>query len=288
MNGTISPNRIITFDELETMYNICAGDVADTPAATPYVTDVPGPVIAPMRPIGVEEMARTFNISNEPVTDVPASTPNAGAGLSRVPLVAPVPDYPRIPAPLLEHTKEMGIINALSSAASYLEHMAGIEEETAHSEGWNFDASVELISLSRRLGRIPFGGPTEKLYDIRPSQSSKGKKRETFEAPDESGKRTIFNLDPKHFTDAWLGKNPLQVLASRDPLSRMDPTPTKESLDDWIMDEFPDLFGPGADHECHYRERLLGLLKRVSQDASTENVASKSILSLLVDISKSK
>ena len=162
MNGTISPNRIITFDELETMYNICAGDVADTPAATPHVTDVPGPIIAPMRPIGVEEMARTFNISNEPVTDVPASTPNAGAGLSRVPLVAPVPDYPRIPAPLLEHTKEMGIINALSSAASYLEHMAGIEEETAHSEGWNFDASVELISLSRRLGRIPFGGPTEK------------------------------------------------------------------------------------------------------------------------------
>jgi len=187
---------------------------------------------------------------------------------------------------LLEHTKEMGIINALSSAVSYLDHMAGIEEETAHSEGWNFDASVELISLSRRLGQILFGGPTENMYNIRPSQSSKGKERETFVAS--SGKRTIFNLDPKHFTDAWLGKHPLQVLASRDLLSRMDPTPTKESLDDWIMDEFPDLFGPGADHECHYRERLLGLLKRVSQDASTENVASKSILSLLVELSKSK
>ena len=93
-----------------------------------------------------------------------------------------------------------------------LQQMMGVEAETVELESWNFDVSIELLKVTQKLGRIPFGGGSSTLFDTEPSLDSKGKERDVKGKGRESDKRTIYNLHPKDSTDAWLGEFPGKLI----------------------------------------------------------------------------
>ena len=114
---------------------------------------------------------------------------------------------------------DLATVKALNGSMAYLERVLGIEQEVVEAESWNFDTSVELLELGKRLRRIPFGGETAKLFDVRPSfkpsqqfskSTSKGKERE-IPSSDQShhprpDNRTLFNRHPMESKDSWLRK----------------------------------------------------------------------------------
>jgi hypothetical protein len=111
--------------------------------------------------------------------------------------------------------EDLALVEALRGTISYLDRSLSIEREVIESESWNYDAAVELIQLSRKLGHIPFGGGTDALFDIVPSFESEAlrtatspKERRVRGGTTSHAPRTLFNLHPKDSMDAWLGKYP--------------------------------------------------------------------------------
>ena len=153
---------------------------------------------------------------------------------------------------------------------------------------------MELIELGKRLGQIPFGGETSKLFDINPSLSSftaalKGKGRmSSTSGPSGLKLRTLFNLHPKQSMNAWLGKKTgnaellffppgLSILLhDTDPLARMKHEHPTTTGDQWLAEALPELFGKTASHQCQYRDGLGTFLLRDFQAETSANLASKS------------
>jgi hypothetical protein len=111
--------------------------------------------------------------------------------------------------------EDLAMVECLTSTMAYLEHSLGIEHEVVESETWNYDATVELLELAKRLGCIPFGGGTRNLFDTSPSlqpvPSHPTALQEALHATSSNmrpPKRTIFNLHLKASMDSWMGKYP--------------------------------------------------------------------------------
>lgn len=187
LDQQISPSTHITMDDLERLYDLCFVGSSD-PAPTTSSNDAA---------IGANNGA-----------DAPAVVPDHLAELASD-IGVLTPEHPSLSAAELD---DLAAINGLTGVIAYLEHMMAIETEVVESEAWNYETSVQLIELGKRLRRIPFGGETSKLFDIKPSfrsvsaAASKGKERETLTSRPKF--RTIFNLHPKQSMDSWLGKFP--------------------------------------------------------------------------------
>lgn len=178
--------------KLDDLYDYCSRQVVSAPSATATVVDPVSPPEATTSPtvpkpavlLRVPDPTRPDRLREAPSGPLEAQGSN--------------PDMATI-------------ISALNAVLGYLEHLSGVEKEIVEKEGWNFDATTALLDLTKRMGRIPFGGGTSTQFDVQPStESSKGKERETTPTLDSGTRRSIYNLDPKESVGSWLGQSSVE------------------------------------------------------------------------------
>ena len=187
----ISPNNEISIDDLERLYDLCFVTPSHSAAATLH--------------------SDPANRGNDGAKSDPPVPDHLAALASDIGVLTP--EHPSLTS---EELDDLAIVNGLTGTISYLERMWSVEREVVESEAWNYDTAVELIELGKRLRRIPYGGETSKLFDVKPSfrsfpaALSKGKQRETPSnpAPSHPQLRSVFNLHPKQSMDSWLGAIP--------------------------------------------------------------------------------
>ena len=165
---------------VEELYDYCSRQVVTAPVSLPTAsisTHLPGPALV----VRVPDPSRPGQL--------PATPSNPSEAQGTIPEMAT-------------------IVSALNTALTYLERMSGVEKEIIDKEGWNFDTTVALLDLTKKMGQIPFGGGSSSQFQGQPSaKSSKGKERETF---DGHTQRAVTDVAPHDYFGSWLGQSPLQ------------------------------------------------------------------------------